>query len=72
MARKNEDNKIMERILLNNRNSIPPLTCFCMGKNGKRSRINGYTMGNALTYLTLNDEASTAPGQLTYAEFLMI
>ncbi len=72
MARKKEDNKIIEKILLANKNIDPPLTCFCMGKEGKSSRINGYTQGNALTYLTLNDKVTTALGQLTYNEFLMI
>ncbi|MHA1975866.1 MAG: type I 3-dehydroquinate dehydratase [Candidatus Hodarchaeales archaeon] len=72
MAITKEDNKLIEKILLDNRNSVPPLTCFCMGKVGKQSRINGYTLGNALTYLALDEEVFSAIGQLTYSEFLMI
>jgi len=66
------DNLIIEKILRKYGNSVPLLTCFCLGEIGKESRIKGHTLGNVLTYISLNENTSTAAGQLTYSEFLMI
>ena len=72
LAKSDKDNKIVEDILIKYRTQSPPLVCFCMGEKGKMSRINGYKLGNALTYLALGDKSTTASGQLTYKEFLAI
>jgi 3-dehydroquinate dehydratase len=37
-----------------------------MGMKGKKSRIAGYRLGNALTYVALPGETLAAPGQLTF------
>ncbi|MFX0090960.1 MAG: shikimate dehydrogenase [Candidatus Hodarchaeota archaeon] len=69
MAGNPKDNNVTEDMLIEYAAFSPPLVCFCMGQKGKRSRISGYGMGNALTYLALDAKSSTASGQLTYNEF---
>ncbi|MFX1252310.1 MAG: type I 3-dehydroquinate dehydratase [Promethearchaeota archaeon] len=72
LAKSDKDNKIVESLLVKYRTQLPSLICFCMGVKGKKSRINGYKLGNTLTYLALGDKTATASGQLTYKEFLEI
>ena len=42
--------------------------CMCMGDLGTRSRIEGCKQGSVWTYVALNENSKTAPGQLTINE----
>ena len=41
-----------------------PLSCFCMGEQGRISRFATLYLGGYMTYGALSDEQATAPGQL--------
>lgn len=42
-----------------------PLIAFCMGRDGAISRILAKKFGSLLSFASLDDDAQTAPGQLT-------
>ena len=42
-----------------------PLSCFCMGEAGRISRLATLYLGGYMTYGALNDDCTTAPGQLS-------
>jgi len=42
-----------------------PLSCFCMGKPGRITRLATLYLGGYMTYACLNDAQTTAPGQLS-------
>jgi len=42
-----------------------PLIAFCMGEEGKLSRIITLLLGGFMTYAALDEQQATAPGQLT-------
>ncbi len=44
------------------------ITAFCMGEEGKISRIMAPLLGSAITYASLDREEASAPGQLTIHE----
>lgn len=41
------------------------LSCFCMGKAGRISRLATLYLGGYMTYACLNEEQATAPGQIS-------
>lgn len=41
-----------------------PLIAFCMGEEGKLSRITTLLLGGFMTYAALDEQQATAPGQL--------
>jgi len=45
-----------------------PLIAFCMGQEGKISRVITLLLGGFMTYAALNEQQATAPGQLSVAE----
>ncbi len=45
-----------------------PLSCFCMGKAGKISRLATLYLGGYMSYACLNDEQATASGQLSVVQ----
>ena len=45
------------------------IAAFCMGKEGKVSRIMAPLLGSAIAYASLDPEEASAPGQLTIHEF---
>ncbi len=46
------------------RNADRPLICFCMGAAGQISRILAKKFGAFLTFASLDDDSTTAPGQV--------
>lgn len=48
------------------------LIAFCMGEIGMITRVAAPMLGSEFTYASLNKKLATAPGQLTYDEFLDI
>lgn len=44
------------------------LTAFCMGANGRQSRLDALKRGAPFTYASLEEGAETAPGQWSVAE----
>ena len=45
-----------------------PLIAFCMGEEGKLSRIITLLLGGFMTYAALDEQQATAPGQLTISQ----
>jgi len=45
-----------------------PLIAFCMGEEGKLSRIITLLLGGFMTYAALDEQQATAPGQLTVTQ----
>jgi len=45
-----------------------PLIAFCMGRAGMISRLATLELGGFMTYAALNEEETTAPGQLAAAD----
>jgi 3-dehydroquinate dehydratase I len=46
---------------------LPKLICFCMGYNGKITRITSLFLGAPFTYISLKKGQETAPGQIDIA-----
>jgi len=49
-----------------------PLIAFCMGRAGLISRLATIELGGFMTYCAADDAATTAPGQISVAEFRKI
>jgi 3-dehydroquinate dehydratase type I len=49
-----------------------PIAAFCMGKRGKISRIMAPLLGSIISYVSLEPEEASAPGQLTIQEMQTI
>ena len=45
-----------------------PLIAFCMGEEGKLSRIITLLLGGFMTYAALDEQQATAPGQLSVSQ----
>jgi len=72
-ANKMEDNARIFHLLESVQSKKIKLTAHCMGELGKVSRILGKKYGTYLTYSSIDDETTTAAGQLpveTIAEYL--
>jgi len=46
-----------------------PLTAFCMGEIGRISRFAAPYLGSAMTYVAIDEEQATAPGQFSALHF---
>lgn len=66
MANSKADNARILSLYENHTNLI----AFCMGKIGMITRVAAPLLGSEFTYASLNRKLETAPGQLTYDEFL--
>lgn len=66
MANSKADNARILSLYENHTNLI----AFCMGKIGMITRVAAPLLGSEFTYASLNRKLATAPGQLTYDEFL--
>lgn len=49
-----------------------PLIAFCMGEEGKLSRVITLLLGGYMTYAALDEKHATAPGQLTVEELAQL
>ena len=68
-ANKPEDNITILNILAEAKKRRLKVAAMCMGKHGKISRLYGSQLGSKLTYVALNSQQKTAPGQLTLDEY---
>ena len=46
-----------------------PLTAFCMGEIGRISRFAALYLGSSMTYVAVDEDQATAPGQFSAAHF---
>jgi len=67
-ANKQEDNLAVLSLIPYSRNKNQKIIAFCMGEQGKTSRITAPMMGSYLSFASLNRGAASAPGQLTIDE----
>lgn len=67
-ARRPSDLIRVRDLLARLRDADPPLVGFCMGREGKASRIMAGAWGSWATYVSSRAGAETAPGQLSLSE----
>lgn len=48
------------------------ITAFCMGEQGRNSRIHALKNGLKLTYVSPNNSQTTAPGQYSFSEMCVL
>lgn len=65
LAQKKEDNIEVLKLLKKKKS----LAVMCMGEKGKISRVAGPMLGSQLTFVSADEQAKTAPGQLTLKEY---
>ncbi len=46
-----------------------PLSCFCMGEKGKISRFASIYLGGMISYVAVDSQSATAPGQFSARQF---
>jgi 3-dehydroquinate dehydratase type I len=68
-AKKAEDNLSMLNFVFSN-SSKAKLVCFCMGEQGKVSRLLSPMFGAYFTFASLNADSETAAGQITIQEMI--
>ena len=71
-ARSWEDNLLILSLIPYARKRGQEIVAVCMGERGKMSRIFAPLMGAAWTYVALNKNRTSAPGQLTIQELKKI
>ena len=64
MAREEEDNLIVMDLYREH----DRLVAFCMGDDGRESRVTALFFGEKMTYAAPSEDQLVAPGQLTYGE----
>lgn len=52
--------------------SHPRTSMICMGERGSFARVLGPIFGNLIDYASMNSDEQTAPGQVTFSEFMDI
>lgn len=67
-AKSLEDNLQVLSLIPFSRKRKQEIVTFCMGEKGKMSRIFAPLIGAAWTYVSLNENRASAPGQLTVDE----
>jgi len=68
LANRASDNLRILEILSQARDEGQAIIAFCMGEQGRLSRVAAPLLGSCISYASLEDGAATAPGQLTAAE----
>jgi len=68
LANRVSDNLRILEILSQARDEGQAIISFCMGEQGRLSRVAAPLLGSCISYASLEDGAATAPGQLTAAE----
>jgi len=63
-----EDNLAVLKLIFYALNKKVKIIAFCMGEQGRSSRIAAPLLGSCLSYVSLNQSAESAPGQLTVGE----
>lgn len=63
-----EDNLRVLQLIPRSRAEGQPIIAFCMGPQGRISRLLAPALGSFITYASLRREAESAPGQFTVAE----
>ena len=46
-----------------------PLSCFCMGDKGRISRFASLYLGSFMSYVAVDEQSATAPGQFSARQF---
>ncbi len=68
LARSPEDNFTVLRLIPYARDRKNDIIAFCMGEEGRQSRIMAPLLGSYLSFASLHDGMASAPGQLTVGE----
>ena len=71
-ARRREDNLTILGLLSYARRRNREIIAFCMGEQGKMSRVMAPLLGSLCTFAALEEGAESAPGQLTVREMRQI
>lgn len=71
-AKRESDNHTVMQLLCLAKERRIPLIAICMGTRGKLSRIMGPAMGSYMTFVSLDKDGQSAPGQLTVEEHNLI
>jgi 3-dehydroquinate dehydratase type I len=72
LARSQEDNLAILSLLPYARRRKLEIIAFCMGEQGKMSRVMAPSLGSLFTFAALEDGSESAPGQLTVREMRQI
>jgi shikimate dehydrogenase len=68
LARSPEDNFTVLSLIPYARNMRKDIIAFCMGEEGRESRVIAPLIGSYLSFASLNEGLASAPGQLTVGE----
>jgi 3-dehydroquinate dehydratase type I len=72
LARSQEDNLTTLSLIPYARRRKAAIIAFCMGEQGKMSRVMAPFLGSLFTFAALEDGSASAPGQLTVREMRQI
>lgn len=68
LANRVSDNLRVLELLSRDRDAEQGIIAFCMGEQGRLSRVAAPLLGSCISYASLEEGASSAPGQLTAGE----